>query len=276
MTRFSASDAALEGFQVIRAQWRVVIGWVGFNLLAVLAIVIAIVILGVIVVMVAGGDSTVLGETVGGPVVTVGTVIVQLMIATAVLRLMLRPADRGFLYLRVSSDEVRIVVASLLLLLGLAALAFAAVYIARAIRPVAAAGPEVAAAAAIAIGYWLTMRLGLVLPMCVVEHRIDFAKSWRLTRSNAWSLTGMTLLAGTLGLLVSVVVWGLFFLLTLAVVGFQELGNLAGPEGLQRHPGLFLLQAIAPFLFGPFAIVIAWAPWAAAYKALSSPQIPEV
>jgi hypothetical protein len=275
MTGFSASDAALEGFQVIRAQWRVVLGWVGFNLLAVLALVIAIVILGVIVVMMAGGDSTVLGETVGGPVVTVGTIVVQLMIATAVLRLMFRPDDRGFLYLRVSADEVRIVVASAVILLGLAALALAAVGLARAVRPVAGAGPEVVAAAAIALGYWLSMRFGLVLPMCVAERRIDFAKAWRLTRSNAWSLTGMTLLAGTLGLLVSVVVWGLFFLLTLAVVGFQELGNLAGPEGFQSHPGLFLLQAIAPFLFGPFAIVIGWAPWAAAYKALAAPEAAE-
>jgi hypothetical protein len=273
MTRFSASDAALEGFQVIRAQWRVVIGWVAFNLLAILGMVIGIVILGVIIVIVAGGDSSVLGATVGGPVVTVGTIIVQLMIATAVLRLILHPEDRGFLYLRVSADEVRVVVASVVLLLGLAALALGAVFLARAVRPVGAGGPIVVGVIALAVGYWLCMRLGLVLPMSVIERRIDFARSWRLTRSNAWSLTGMTLLAGTLGLLVSVVVWGLFFLLTLSVVGFQELGNLAGPEGLQRHPGLFLLQAIAPFLFGPFAIVIAWAPWAAAYKALSAPEI---
>ena len=271
MTGFSASDAALEGFQVIRAQWRLVVGWVGFNLLAVLAMVIIIVILGVIVVMVAGGDSSVLGATIGGPVVTVGTVIIQLMIATAVLRLMLRPEDRGFLYLRVSADEVRIVAACAIVVLGLVALALGAVAVARIVRPVAGGGSVVVGVIALAIGYWLCMRLGLVLPMCVIERRIDFAKSWRLTRSNAWSLTGMTLLAGTLGLLVSVLVWGLFFLLTLAVVGFQELGNLAGPEGFQRHPGLFLLQAIAPFLLGPFAIVIGWAPWAAAYKALSGP-----
>ena len=35
--RFSASDAALEGFQVLHRHWRVVVGWAGFNLLALLA-----------------------------------------------------------------------------------------------------------------------------------------------------------------------------------------------------------------------------------------------
>jgi len=34
MTAFSASDAALEGFQVLRRHWRVVLGWCLFAVLA--------------------------------------------------------------------------------------------------------------------------------------------------------------------------------------------------------------------------------------------------
>jgi hypothetical protein len=274
MNSFSASDAALEGFQVIRSHWRVVAGWVAFNLIAVLAFVIIIVIFGVTLAVVAGSDSTALGRTLGGPLVTIGTLVVQIMIGTALLRLLLRPDDRGFLFLRVSADELRIVGATMVMLAGAAVLALGAVWLGRLVRPVAGGGPVIVAVAAIAVGYWLAMRFGLVLPICVSERRIDFARSWRLTKSRVWPLVGMTLLAGTLGLLLSVLVWGLFFLLTLAVVGFRELGDLAGPEGFQHHPGLFLLQAVAPFLLGPFALVIGWAPWAAAYRALSAEPEP--
>jgi hypothetical protein len=270
MSSFSASDAALDGFQVVRKHWRLVIGWAGFNLVAMLGVIVALVIMGVIVVVITGDDSKVLGETVGGPLVTVATVAIQLLIGTAVLRLVFRPEDRGFLYLRVSSDELRVLAASLVLLAGLGVLVLIAVGLGRTIGPVAPGGPIIVAVVAVVIAYWLMMRFGLVLPICVVERRIDFARSWRLTRSNAWALAGMTLLAGTLGLLVSVLIWALFFLLTLAVVGFQELGHLAGPEGFRNHPGLFVLQAVAPFLFGPLAIVIGWAPWAAAYRALTA------
>ena len=34
MSGFSASDAALEGFQVLRKQWRIVLGWCLFSVLA--------------------------------------------------------------------------------------------------------------------------------------------------------------------------------------------------------------------------------------------------
>ncbi len=272
MRSFSASDAALEGFQLMRHHWRMVVGWAVFNLLAMAAVVIAFVIIGVMVVMVAGGDSRAFGQSVGGPVVSLATIVVQLVIAAAVYRLIFRPEERGFLYLRLGPDELRTLAAAVVFLVGIGGLALVATWIGRLIRPMGLAGPITVALVAICVGYWLMMRFGLVLPICVAERRLDFARSWRLTRSNAWSLTGMTLLAGSLTLLVSVLVWGLFFILTLAVVGFRELGNLAGPEGLRDHPGLFLLQAIAPFLLSPFAIALSSAPWADAYRALSASQ----
>ena len=41
MEAFSPSDAALEGFQVLRRHWRVVIGWAAFNLVGMGAIIAA-------------------------------------------------------------------------------------------------------------------------------------------------------------------------------------------------------------------------------------------
>ena len=46
MSAFSASDAALEGFQMLRTHWRVVVGWAVFNLLALVAMIVITVILG--------------------------------------------------------------------------------------------------------------------------------------------------------------------------------------------------------------------------------------
>ncbi len=267
MARFSASDAALEGFQVIRRDWRVIVGWAGFNLVALVAAVAVFVIAGVFYAATAGGDASQFGAVIGGPLVSVATLVLQLMIGMALYRLMFRPEERGWLYLRFGADELRGIGVTLVLAAGVGALALLAVGVARAAPPVASGA---VALAAIVVGFWLLMRLSFAAPICVAERRIDFARSWRLSRGHTWSLVGMTLLAGCLGLLMSVLVWGAFFLLTLSVVGFQELGNLAGPEGFRDHPGLFLLQAIAPFLFGPFAIVVSCAPWAAAYQALTA------
>jgi hypothetical protein len=203
--------------------------------------------------------------------VTFATLVVQLMIVMAVYRLMFRPEDRGWLYLRFGPDELRGLGVSVILLVGIAAIAILAVFVARAVQPWSGFATTLVAMAALVVASWLMVRFGFVLPLCVADRRIDFARSWRLTRGRTWALVGMALLAGCLGLLMSVLIWGAFFALSLAVVGFQELGNLAGPDGFRDHPGLFLLQAIAPFLFGPFAIVVSCAPWAAAYQAIAAP-----
>lgn len=272
MTRFSASDAALEGFQVIRRDWRVIVGWAGFNLVAPVAAVAVFVIAGVVYSATAGGDASQFGEVVGGPMLSLATLVIQMMIGMAVYRLMFQPEEHGWLYLRFGPDELRGIGVTLVLAAAVGAVILLAVGVARAVQPISNAATVVVGLAAIAIAFWLVMRLGFAGPLCVAEKRIDFARSWRLSRGHTWSLVGMTILAGCLGLLMSVVVWGAFFLLTLSVVGFQELGNLAGPEGFRDHPGLFLLQAIAPFLFGPFVIVVCCAPWAAAYHALAAPD----
>ena len=44
MTDFSASDAALEGFQVLRKDWRVVVGWCLFSVIAFVGLLIVAVI----------------------------------------------------------------------------------------------------------------------------------------------------------------------------------------------------------------------------------------
>lgn len=273
MNRFSASDAALQGVYVLRDHWRIALGWALFNLLAIAAVVIGFVVIGVVGVTLTGGDSASVGATVGGPIFSIATVVIFLMTVNAVYRLILRPEERGFLYLRLGPDEARGFAALLALAVGVVGLALLAVPVGRAVLSVAAPATVLVALAALVAACGLTMRFGLVLPMCVAEGRIDFARSWRLTRGQGWALTGMTLLAVCLALLLSVVVWGAFFLLTLSIVGFRELGALAGPEGFRDHTGLFLLQAVAPMVLSPFVIAMIFAPWADAYQALAAEPV---
>jgi len=66
LSRFSASDAAVEGFRVIRSHWRLVVGWALFNVLGLIAAtVLAAVLIGIAAV--ASTTSATAG-TVGGAV----------------------------------------------------------------------------------------------------------------------------------------------------------------------------------------------------------------
>src|SRR5436190_14378015 len=107
MRAFSPSDAALEGFQVLRHHWRLVAGWAGFSLLAMVAVVVVTTVAAAAGVVVAGVDSGSVGSGVAAPAVAVATIGLQLVLIVAVFRSIFRPEDRGFLYLRIGPDEAR-------------------------------------------------------------------------------------------------------------------------------------------------------------------------
>jgi len=118
MTQFSASDAALEGFNLIRRHWRIVMGWAGFNLLALVMLVVLTVVLSLIAAAMNGGQSSGPVAIVAGAVVGVGTVTLQAIIAGGVFRLELRSQQPAFLHLRLGRDELRLVVVWLITLTG--------------------------------------------------------------------------------------------------------------------------------------------------------------
>src|SRR3954471_18512936 len=118
MASFSPSDAALEGFQVLGRRWRLVVGWAGFNLIAMVALVVVTTIVAASAVLVAGGDSAAVGASVAAPIVSLATIAVQFVIGVAVYRSIFRPDERGFLYLRIGPDEARCLAAALISMLG--------------------------------------------------------------------------------------------------------------------------------------------------------------
>jgi hypothetical protein len=277
MTPFSASDAALAGFQVIREKWRLVAGWALFNLLALIAAtVIAGILIGVAVVVGAAGSreaAGTVGGAVGALVLGLGAFAIEVMIVAALFRATLRDDPPGFLHLRLGPDELRVGVVWLAMLAG----AIAVLLIGgRAVLAAAAAGGGWAgfavALVVAAVLIWLALRLSLAAPVAVAERRIGFARSWRLTRGRMVPLLGMSLLAVCLIAMVAIVSWLLLVLLVGAATGFREIGllSLSDPEAYAQRPALYVSQLAVQFLFAPVLWVLSQAPLVAAYRAFAA------
>ncbi|RAK61040.1 hypothetical protein DJ021_15090 [Phenylobacterium hankyongense] len=275
MSEFSASDAALEGFNVIRRHWRVVAGWAAFNLLALVAmVVITVVIVLMLVASTGSGQGQAPGDlsaVVGGVVAVLGAALTEVVIAAGLFRLMLRPDEPAFLFLRLGRDEIRLLAVWALGIAALGLLVALSVALGEAADRLFPAARILPGLAVAVVAIWLGLRFCLAVPISFAERRIDFARSWRLTRGHAWGLLGMSLLAACLLALVSIVWWLAVFMLTGALTGFHDFASLAGADALETHPGRYLLQLAAQMLFAPVLWVLSQAPLAAAYQALSAP-----
>jgi len=272
MVRFSASDAALEGFQMLRTHWRVIVGWALFHLLALVAMIVVTVILGVGIGLAAGVDQgSGAAGMIGGLAGVVVTALIETVLIVGLYRLMLRPGDPGFLHLRLGRDEGRLFVVGLAFVCGVALFTGLATVLG---GLAGQAGPAVRIAAgllAAILGGWLALRFGLVGPLSFGEGRIDFARSWRLTRGQAWPLLGMWFLNFCLVMFVWLALYLAVFVLSGLLTGFHGFAPADDAEALMTHPGRYLIEGIIPILALPALLVLSQAPWVVAYRALSQP-----
>jgi hypothetical protein len=272
MIRFSASDAALEGFQMLRTHWRVIVGWGVFNLLALVAMIVVTVILGVGVGVAAGVDqASGAAGVVGGVVGLVVTALIETALIVGIYRLMLRPGDPGFLHLRLGRDEGRLFVVGVILVFGVALFTGLAYALTGLLGGLGGVGRVLGVILVMALGGWLALRFGLVAPLSFAEGKIDFARSWRLTRGQVWPLLGMWFLNFCLVMFVWLALYLAVFVLSGLLTGFHGFAPADDGETLQTHPGRYMLEAIIPILVLPALLVLSQAPWVAAYRALSQP-----
>jgi hypothetical protein len=274
MSRFSASDAALEGFQVLRTHWRVMVGWAVFNLLALIAMIVITVILGVGIGLASGldqasGAAGVVGGIVGGLV----TGLIEAVLVVGLYRLMLRPTDPGFLHLRLGRDEARLFLVALILFCGLMLFMGMAVMLGALLNPISFLGRVAAAALAMGVGGWLALRFGLAAPISFAERRIDFPASWRMTRGQGWPLFGMWVLNFCLVMLIWLALWLAVFVLSGLLTGFHGFASADDGEALVSHPGRYVLEAVVPILCMPIMLVLSQAPWVAVYRALATAPV---
>jgi hypothetical protein len=272
MTTFSASDTALEGFQVLRRHWRVAAGWALFYLVSAVAAVMASAVIGVILVLTGAARQEALQAIVGPLLAILVLWAAPLILVCGVYRLLLRPEAPGFLHLRVGSDELRMLAVWLVLgvAIGLGGYLIAAVLGALSgvaslwVRiPLGVAGGVVLALAVV--------RLGLAQAVAFADRRLDFGHALRLGRGRSWALFGTSVIVASLIGVVFVATWVGLFLLGGALTGFSDL-SLSDAESLETHPGRYLLQFAAELVLTPVFLVLAHAPVAAAYKALSAAE----
>jgi hypothetical protein len=247
MATFSATDAALAGFRLMREQPRVVLAWAVF-LLAVNIVSTAVVMLTGV-----GEGLRQLGELQQAGVTDpaalteamsrIGPAIpILLAVSLASYAIIFSAGFRLHLHhevrwggLRAGKDELR--VAAVIVILSLIALAytFATVFVAALLSNLVGAPPAPLALVMVAAAYLdFFARFGFAIPATLETGRITVLRTTRLVKPNYWRLVGMVVT--TMGLCAVVYLLGM-----VVIVGV--LAALAGVLGLGLEG---VTQAMSP------------------------------
>lgn len=285
MSQFSASDAALEGFRLVRRHPVAILAWCGVYFLGIMAIaaVMAVVLGPTFIEFIQDGGlesgrTDVFAEQLANSWPAFILVLLLAMflfgiLTSAVYRSILRPDERSVAYLRIGADEVRLAAVHMLLFLILMAFVIPInMLLLGAMGGIGGPVLTVAALALILAMFWVGVRLCLATPVTFAEHRISLARSWRLTRGRFWPLLGMAVLA----VIFYVMVWLLVTFLGVVIVGLSGGAEAVASEGPPSVGTVIaLLVSVAIQLLVPtLQVVMIFAPFAVAYQALSGPEDP--
>jgi len=206
------------------------------------------------------------------------SLIASAMIYAAVSRAVLRPGESAFGYLRLGMDEVRVLVVSMVLFFVFMALMVVASGIIGAVigMTVAAEMPALwllvvlLILAAIGASIWLAVRLSLAIPITMAERRIAIFDSFGFTRGRFWPLLGMALLAWVMSVVV-----GLLGSLVAMPLQFATGGGMMALEGLENESLQVILQSAWPAIaawilinavMSALQVAVVYAPFSAAYR----------
>lgn len=293
---FSATDAAFEGFRVVRRHPMALVFWSLFYAV-VMAAAFAVMGPSLIEFVTASEQLEQSGATptledfaplfqMMGAIFAILlplSMVTSAMIYAAVSRSVLRPAESSFGYLRLGMDEVRVLVVSLVLFIVFTILMGVVFGIVGAVGGMAVAGEAPAlwlvvvllVCAAIALFIWLAVRLSLAIPITMAERRIAIFDSFGVTKGRFWPLLGMALLAGVMSLVV-----GLLGSLVFMPVRLMT-GNLEGLAALEGESLPIILQAAWPAIaawvvinaiMSALQVAVVYAPFSAAYRDIKGAQ----
>lgn len=282
MTTYSATDAALEGFRLTRERPRVLLVWALFLLAANT--------LGLLVMMMAPKEAQEALATISGqeapngeqlmsalsavaPLLLLGLMIQRTMDA-AVYRLMLRPDEKSFFYLRLGADELRLAALRLIFVMMaiffLAVVQFGVFILSVAAAPLGGVAQQLVASVA-EIACWiaflvLAVRLSLASAITFDRKRISIFESWSVTRGHAYRLLGAQVLA----LCCAAVLGILFFVIFSSVSGAALLAtgrSMADLKEIMSPERIELSSYLNPF-------VLAWTLVGSLFSAVYAAAIP--
>lgn len=296
--RFSATEAAFEGFRLVRRNPMALVFWTLAYLVLSVANVAAMIVFRDRIVegmrILEGfesnpptsmADFTLLFDAYGqmssySLVVLPVSIIVGAMLSAAVARGVLTPEARRFGYLRLGMDEVRVFVVTLVLGILSAMIAFAAFMAAMVLGGVAVVSGQgwmwalvlAAVLAGLGLVIWLAVRWSLAVPITVSERKFAFFDSFRVTRGRFWPLLGMAIIAGVMSVLIwmlsMVVVMPLGMLSGMGAMGLNSSDPAVIIERLTLSNPLIFLSALANAIVYALMVGILYAPFAAAWRDL--------
>lgn len=290
---FSATEAAFEGFRVVRRKPLTVVFWA----LAYIAM------MGTIFALAGGSLASMMAEmqnqqASGSPdpeealamwgryvplmalILPVGLLFGAVMNA-AVVRAVVRPEQGAFGYLRLGMDELRVVVVTIVLAILFFVFMFAAMFAVGLLTGVtrAAGIPALwilvvlAGIGAAVLMVWLAARFSLAVPITVAEGRIAIFDSFAMTRKHVWPIIGMAIIAWIMSIVVGLL-GGLVALPVTMILGAQgDLASMAGQSTLQ------IIQSAWPLVVGWIVIqsvlsslqlAVIYAPFSAVYRDLKA------
>ena len=293
---FSASDAAFEGFRLVRRKPVALIAWA--LLYAVLSLASVFAMSNAIGLMVEWGERAEALESAEPTQAEVMAVfqgfgevmlslawllpvslIVGAMLMAAVARAVLNPRAGGFGYLRLGMDEVRVFVVSLVLCILLFCGWLAVGLLVGVLAGIAGATGASWMWLVVVLGglagdagiIWLAVRLSLAVPITVAENRFAIFDSFALTKGRFWPLLGMAVIAFVMVLVISLLAMVVTLPLNL-MTGLESwsFGSNADPEvmaaALDVTNPWVIVNALVEAVVYALTVGVMYAPFAAAYR----------
>ena len=222
--------------------------------------------------------------------------LVAVVLQAAVFRAVIEPRKRGFAYLRLGGDELRLAVLSIVLVIlwiiycVALSLAGGAAIAASAHLEQPWRGLAVAAVVIVAICLTITIlvRLSLAAPMTFARKRLQIFDSWGVTSGRFWALVGVILMIAILAIAISI---GLGLIRNALLLGTMQ----QMVRDMMEHPGdpgpvlsrifqmldprnltpMMAAALVVQGLGGTLLRVVVAAPFAETYRVLTStPETP--
>jgi hypothetical protein len=254
MSRFSPSDAALEGFRLTREQPLAVLVWA-----------VVRVVYGVAGLAVMGGsgwraamerlpamtpDQAQTNADALGPLLvqlapglllmTALSLIFYAVAYTAVMRAILRPADKAFFYLRLSADELRQLGLSLVLFVLFFFYAMVIeiassllMILSKSLGPAALPVDILIFLAVAAAFVYPAVRLSIAPAMTFADGKITLFRALPLTRGQFWPMFGAYVLALISAMIIGLIAMTIFLLLA-GAIGAAQGGGAASLPSVMR------------------------------------------
>ncbi|HKP78362.1 MAG TPA: hypothetical protein VJU34_04480 [Phenylobacterium sp.] len=279
MTRFSPSDAAMEGFRLTKEHPGVMLAWsaVYFGGILLIAMVMMASLGPQFISMIQKGQLSSPDDldNVAGMlaqswpaflIVLLMTALLMSIITGGVMRLVLRPGEHGFAHLRISRTELKLTAANLLCIgIGALSMIVGLVFTTGAAQ-MGSVGASLAVGLFLAFVIWIGVRLSLLLPTVFETGQVSLRLAWNRTKGHFWQLFGMIVLA----VIFYVIVWILFSIISFAVVELS--GGEAAIQDIGRLTPLTAIAAmitlVMQLLLQVLQIVMIYAPFAVAYREL--------